>query len=207
LLAGCIASVSLTCAEADSAIRRRIRYALLPLTGGLAVGGLALGLGPVVTVPATLALLLAVEASAIAFAIPTAKKARSGEWQPRRSVLVAPALLAPAGTCPQDCRAHVDGSDTARLSTRHLERPVSLGHCCGGRPLSEPSDARKARRRRRGFAMRLAPVAVALLAFGIPFADHGGALRVLAVVALAQGIGLAVALVWLALGHNPLSRE
>lgn len=70
LLARSIASVSLTCAEADGAIRRRIRYALLPLTGGLAVGGLALGLGPVVTVPATLALLLAVEASAIAFATP-----------------------------------------------------------------------------------------------------------------------------------------
>jgi hypothetical protein len=42
--------------------------------------------------------------------------------------------------------------------------------------------------------MRLAPVAVALLSFGIPFAVHVGALGALAVVALAQGIGLAVAL-------------
>jgi hypothetical protein len=38
-------------------------------------------------------------------------------------------------------------------------------------------------------------------------ADHGGALGVLAIVALAQGLGVAVALVWLTLGHNPLSRE
>ena len=43
-----------------------------------------------------------------------------------------------------------------------------------------------------------------LLVLGILFADDRGVVRV---VALAQGIGLAVALVSLAAGHNPLSRR
>lgn len=38
-------------------------------------------------------------------------------------------------------------------------------------------------------------------------ADAGGALRAIGLAALAQGIGLAVALLWLAAGHNPLSRK
>jgi hypothetical protein len=36
--------------------------------------------------------------------------------------------------------------------------------------------------------------------------DDGGALGFVGLVALAQGIGLAAALLWLAAGHNPLSR-
>lgn len=49
--------------------------------------------------------------------------------------------------------------------------------------------------------------AVALLAVGVAFVDDDGGLGAIALVALAQGIGLAVALIWLAFGHNPLSRR
>lgn len=66
---------------------------------------------------------------------------------------------------------------------------------------------RERRRQRRRFAARLAPMAVVLLGVGVVFADEHGALGVVGVVALAQGIGLAVALLWLAAGHNPLSRR
>jgi hypothetical protein len=62
------------------------------------------------------------------------------------------------------------------------------------------------RRRRRRFAIHLAPVAVLLLVGGAVFADDDGALGTVGLVVLAQGIGLAVALIWLAAGHNPLSR-
>jgi hypothetical protein len=77
--------------------------------------------------------------------------------------------------------------------------------------VSEPpqGDAgeRERRRRRRRFAAQLAPVAAVLLGAGVLFADETGALGAVGLVALAQGIGLAVALLWLAAGHNPLSRR
>lgn len=66
---------------------------------------------------------------------------------------------------------------------------------------------RARRRDRRRFAAYLSPVAVALLAAGAIFADEDGVLGAVGIVALAQGIGLAVALVWLAAGDNPLSRR
>jgi len=62
------------------------------------------------------------------------------------------------------------------------------------------------RRRRRRFAVPLVPVAVSLLMLGVVFADDDGVLGTVGLVALAQGIGLAVALIWLVAGHNPLSR-
>lgn len=46
-----------------------------------------------------------------------------------------------------------------------------------------------------------------LLALGAVFADEDWALGTVGLVALAQGIGPAVALVWLSAGHNPLSRR
>jgi hypothetical protein len=49
------------------------------------------------------------------------------------------------------------------------------------------------------------PLAIALLGLGVAFGDEDGTLGALALVALAQGIGLAVAVIWLALGRNPLS--
>ena len=58
------------------------------------------------------------------------------------------------------------------------------------------------RRRRRRFAAQLAPLAV-----GAVFADEEGGIGAVGIAALAQGIGLAVALVWLAAGRNPLSRR
>lgn len=66
---------------------------------------------------------------------------------------------------------------------------------------------RERRRQRRRFAARLSPIAVGLLGIGVAFADEPGALGAVGLVALAQGIGLAVALLWLAAGHNPLSRR
>jgi hypothetical protein len=63
------------------------------------------------------------------------------------------------------------------------------------------------RRRRRRFAAQLAPVAVVVLFIGVVFTDDDGAMGAVGLVALAQGIGLAAALVWLAAGHNPLSRR
>lgn len=66
---------------------------------------------------------------------------------------------------------------------------------------------RERRRRRRRFVAQLSPVAGTLLVLGVVFADEGGALGAVGLVALGQGIGLAVALGWLAAGHNPLSRR
>ncbi len=62
-------------------------------------------------------------------------------------------------------------------------------------------------RLRRGFAAYLAPAAVVLLVAGILWADDGGLLGGVGLAALAQGIGLAVAVLWLALGRNPLDRR
>jgi hypothetical protein len=63
------------------------------------------------------------------------------------------------------------------------------------------------RRRRRRFAAQLVPVCVVLLVVGALWADKDGALGAVATAALAQGIGLAVALAWLSVGHNPLDRR
>jgi hypothetical protein len=66
---------------------------------------------------------------------------------------------------------------------------------------------RRRRRNRRRLAAYLAPLAVVLIVVGSLLADEGGAAEAIGLVALAQGIGLAVALAWLAAGRNPLSRE
>ena len=70
----------------------------------------------------------------------------------------------------------------------------------------DETPAERSRRRRR-FAAQLAPVAVALLVIGVVLADHDEDMGAVGLVALAQGIGLAVALIWLTVGHNPLSRR
>jgi peptidoglycan/LPS O-acetylase OafA/YrhL len=72
----------------------------------------------------------------------------------------------------------------------------------------EDEDADRTRRReRRRFAAPLAPVALALIVAGILFGDEDGSLGAVGLAALAQGIGLVVALAWLAAGHNPLSKR
>lgn len=70
------------------------------------------------------------------------------------------------------------------------------------------------RHRRRRFVRQLTPVAVVLLVVGALFADEDGALGLVGLVALAQGIGLAVALIGLAValiglafGRNPIERR
>ena len=62
-------------------------------------------------------------------------------------------------------------------------------------------------RRRRRFAARVAPIALGLVVLGVAFVDHGGTVGTLGLVALSQGVGLAVAILWLAAGRNPLSRD
>jgi len=63
------------------------------------------------------------------------------------------------------------------------------------------------RRRRRLFVLQLTPVGVVLLVVGALFADEDGGLGLVGLVALAQGIGLAVALIGLAFGHNQIERR
>jgi hypothetical protein len=53
--------------------------------------------------------------------------------------------------------------------------------------------------------LRSPPLAIMLLAVGIWLAGKTGTLRLLGFVVLAQGIALAVAVVWLAAGRSPLS--
>ena len=75
-------------------------------------------------------------------------------------------------------------------------------------PRKEPQGASGERlRRRRRFAASLVPAAVLLLAIGVAFPDHTGLQGYLGIVALGQGIGLAVALVWLGFGFNPISKN
>ncbi len=73
----------------------------------------------------------------------------------------------------------------------------------------EPREVTRAaaRGRRRRLGRMLAPLAVLLLVVGAWLADEGGAAGAVGLVALAQGIGLAVAVVSFLLGHNPLSKE
>lgn len=68
-------------------------------------------------------------------------------------------------------------------------------------------NARPERRRgRQRLAVALAPLAAILLALGVVLGDESGLVGVLGLVALVQGLGLAVAAVALVLGHNPLGR-
>jgi hypothetical protein len=60
---------------------------------------------------------------------------------------------------------------------------------------------------RRRLAAGLGSVALALLVIAALFADGNSAVGAVGVVAPAQGMGLAVALVWLAASHNALSRR
>jgi hypothetical protein len=62
-------------------------------------------------------------------------------------------------------------------------------------------------RSRRRFALRLIPLAVLLLALGALFTGKEGLASYFGLVALGQGIGLAVALLWLGLGYNPMDRK
>lgn len=60
---------------------------------------------------------------------------------------------------------------------------------------------------RRRFALYLTPVAIVLIVGGVLWSDSDGVLGAIGLVALAQGLGLAVALVPLAFGRNPLDRD
>jgi len=71
---------------------------------------------------------------------------------------------------------------------------------------SQTTHARTQRRRRR-FALSLAPLVPLLLVVEVIFGDEPGLLGVFGFMALMQGIGLAVALVPLAFGYNPLSKD
>ena len=62
------------------------------------------------------------------------------------------------------------------------------------------------RRRRRRFAAQLAPLALVLVVAGGLLARGSGVLGAVGATALAQGIGLFVAVIWLAAGRNPLSK-
>jgi hypothetical protein len=67
----------------------------------------------------------------------------------------------------------------------------------------KPADDARRRRRRR-FAAQWAPLAIILIVLGAVPGSHEGVVGVVGLVALAQGIGLAVASIWLAVGHNPV---
>jgi hypothetical protein len=78
-----------------------------------------------------------------------------------------------------------------------------------GRAVAGPErgiDRERVRRRRR-FAVHLAPIPLLLVGAGIVLAAEGGVLHVLGLTALAYGVGLAVALIWLAAGRNPVTRR
>ena len=62
-------------------------------------------------------------------------------------------------------------------------------------------------RRRRRVALQLIPVALLLVGGGIALGSGGGVLHVVGLGAVGYGVGLAVALVWLAAGHDPIARR
>jgi hypothetical protein len=63
-------------------------------------------------------------------------------------------------------------------------------------------------RRRRRFARSLVPLAVFLVVAGFLLASNtSGLLNTLGFLALMQGVGLIAAIVPLAFGHNPLSKD
>jgi hypothetical protein len=69
------------------------------------------------------------------------------------------------------------------------------------------ADAERTRRRRRRFAMQLSPVALLLISAGAVIGGRSGVLHVIGLAAMAYGIGLAVALIWLAAGRSPVARR
>jgi hypothetical protein len=60
---------------------------------------------------------------------------------------------------------------------------------------------------RRRFARSLSPLALLLVILGVFLATQGGLLGTFGYLALMQGIGLTVAIIPLAFGHNPLSKD
>jgi hypothetical protein len=83
--------------------------------------------------------------------------------------------------------------------------PMAAGHRVRS-PERRSSPERVVRRRRR-FAVQLSPVALLLVAAGVALGSGRGLLHVVGLAAVAYGVGLAVALVWLAAGHNPIARR
>lgn len=75
-------------------------------------------------------------------------------------------------------------------------------HLRGGEE-REQQVARRLRRRR--LARSLAPVALALVVGGVVLSSHG-AVKEIGYLAIAQGVGLIVAIIPLAFGYNPLER-
>jgi hypothetical protein len=73
-------------------------------------------------------------------------------------------------------------------------------------PRSDVRDER-ARARRRRFALRIAPVAVLLIVAGVLLGSGSGVLHAVGLAAIAYGIGLGVALTWLAAGRNPVAQR
>lgn len=67
--------------------------------------------------------------------------------------------------------------------------------------------AERRRDRRRRFARSLLPGAFVLVLVGGLLAVLGGPLKILGFLALAQGIGLIVAMIPLAFGRNPISKD
>lgn len=67
--------------------------------------------------------------------------------------------------------------------------------------------AQGTRLRRRRFAVSLAPLAAALMFVGALLADGRGWLGTLGFLILMQGVGLLAAIIPLAFGHNPLSKD
>jgi hypothetical protein len=70
----------------------------------------------------------------------------------------------------------------------------------------ETADERRNRRRR--FSRSLVPGALVLVLVGALLATlGGGSLKLLGFLVLAQGVGLIVAMIPLALGRNPISKD
>lgn len=63
------------------------------------------------------------------------------------------------------------------------------------------------RRRRRHFAAAVGAVALVLLVVGSVCASRPGTLGFLGCTAVGYGIGVGVAAAFIAVGHNPFSRE
>jgi hypothetical protein len=74
--------------------------------------------------------------------------------------------------------------------------------------LAAPETPKERLRRRRRFARSLAPLAIFLVVAGFLVASNtSGLLNTLGFLALMQGVGLIAAIVPLAFGHNPLSKD
>lgn len=74
--------------------------------------------------------------------------------------------------------------------------------------MAAPETPQERLRRRRRFARSLAPLAIFLVVAGFLVASNtSGLLNTLGFLALMQGVGLIAAIVPLAFGHNPLSKD